>query len=560
MPHKLGSFIIVLALTVSAAAEHSASISGYVRNSAGTPQMGALVEVLSSASQAVHAFTDENGFYSIRAISPGFYNLRVSAPSFIPVLKEHLGLRAGSTVALNITLTTLFEAIQFAPARTSADNDDDWKWVLRSASNRSVLRLVDDNNAQPQIAENGKHDHDFKGGLSLVAGSASDGFGASELGTGFQVERAIFNSGMVSLDGNLGYTSGTPAGILRASYSHALGDGSNPTIALTMRSLPTPDGSMRNEALQSYALTTSDSLKLGDLVALSFGSELQTIQFMGRVTAFRPFGSADVRLSPGTVLEYRYATSEPDTMPEAGFDSTPADFTESGPRVSMAGFNSTVERAHHHEVSLSHHEGNTTVQAAVYFDRISDPALTGVGEFSTDDGNVLPDLYSGTFTYRGSNLDTRGIRLVMEEKITGDLVASVDYAYGGVLSLGEPDAVLDEARKTIETKDRATVAGKVKGTVPKAKTHWIASYRWINGPALTPVDMFNVSPGQASPYLGLLIRQPIPFGFLPCKMEALLDMRNLLAQGYVPVRASDGHTVYLVQSARAVRGGLAFIF
>ena len=43
-------------------------------------------------------------------------------------------------------------------------------------------------------------------------------------------------------------------------------------------------------------------------------------------------------------------------------------------------------------------------------------------------------------------------------------------------------------------------------------------------------------------------------------MEVLVDLRNLLAQGYVPVMGSDGHTVYLVQSARSVRGGVAFNF
>ena len=39
-----------------------------------------------------------------------------------------------------------------------------------------------------------------------------------------------------------------------------------------------------------------------------------------------------------------------------------------------------------------------------------------------------------------------------------------------------------------------------------------------------------------------------------------MDLRNLLAQGYVPVMGSDGQTVYLVESARSVRGGLAFSF
>jgi hypothetical protein len=43
-------------------------------------------------------------------------------------------------------------------------------------------------------------------------------------------------------------------------------------------------------------------------------------------------------------------------------------------------------------------------------------------------------------------------------------------------------------------------------------------------------------------------------------MEALLDLRNLLAQGYLPVMGPDGRTVYLVQSARSLRAGLAFTF
>jgi hypothetical protein len=73
--------------------------------------------------------------------------------------------------------------------------------------------------------------------------------------------------------------------------------------------------------------------------------------------------------------------------------------------------------------------------------------------------------------------------------------------------------------------------------------------------------MFNASPGQTDPYLNLFIRQPIPtLGFLPAHMEALIDVRNLLAQGYVPVAGQDGETVYLVQAARSVRGGLAISF
>ena len=42
--------------------------------------------------------------------------------------------------------------------------------------------------------------------------------------------------------------------------------------------------------------------------------------------------------------------------------------------------------------------------------------------------------------------------------------------------------------------------------------------------------------------------------------EALVDLRNLLAQGYVPVMGQDGQTVYLVQAARSFRGGVTITF
>ena len=56
------------------------------------------------------------------------------------------------------------------------------------------------------------------------------------------------------------------------------------------------------------------------------------------------------------------------------------------------------------------------------------------------------------------------------------------------------------------------------------------------------------------------VRQPLPqFPGLPGRIEAVADLRNLLAQGYLPVTAG-GRTGLLVNSPRAVRGGFNFIF
>ena len=560
MLRKVGFVAVVLGLALSVSAgEQPGTISGYVRNAGGIPQMGAMVEVLGAAANTLKIFTDENGFYSAAGLLPGIYSIRVSSPSFLPALRERVKLHAGSNVIVNVKLATLFEAFELTPGRGPAE-EDDWKWVLRSVSNRPILRMVDDNSQIAAASESEPGKHEVKGTLSFLAGSPSEGFGsASDMTTGFSVARSIFSSDTIGLQGNVGYGSAAPTSVLRASYSHKMADGSEPQFALTMRNLPVPDPMLHN--FQALALTTGDSFTLGDVLELKFGSELQTIQFMGRVTAFRPFGSADLHLSPNMVLEYSYATSEPDGRMEKGFDSAPADLSESGPRVSMASYASTVERAHHQEVSLSRRMGSTSLQFALYSDRIADPALTGIGEFSTDGGEVLPDLYSGTFTYQGSELRTRGMRAVAQRKLGSGMTATVDYEYGGVLDLARTDVSLVDARQWMATRNRHSVAGRLGGVVPGSKTHWIASYRWVNGEALTPVDLFNASAGQADPFFNLFFRQPIPgTSFFPGHVEAIVDVRNLLAEGYVPVLGHDGHTVYLVQSARAVRGGVAFTF
>jgi hypothetical protein len=91
----------------------------------------------------------------------------------------------------------------------------------------------------------------------------------------------------------------------------------------------------------------------------------------------------------------------------------------------MAAYATTVDHAHHQELSRSHRIGRNNIQIAVYTDCISDPALTGVGEFTTDNGNVLPDLYSGTFTYQGNDFRTQGARLVLQRQLTSRVTATM---------------------------------------------------------------------------------------------------------------------------------------
>ena len=551
---KLGTWTIVLGIALPVwAAERPGAISGYVRNASGTPQMGAVVQILGSANREFTVFTDAAGHYIANDLLPGVYSLKITAPSFLPAMREKVGLRPGATLNINITLSTLLGVMELGPIRPLKD-EDDWKWTLRSVANRPILRIFDDPAASAE-----KPDHQISGTVSFLAGSAAGGYGTgSDMSTAFTLERSIFSDGHLAFSGDVGYGYGLPAAVVRSSYSHKLASGSTPSVGLTLRRFAPVDPDLHNVALQAIALSATDDFSLGDVLELKFGSELQTIQFLGHLNAFRPFGTADFHVSPNTVVEYSYTTSRPDPRSEKGFDSAPADLSESNPRVSMVGFTPRIEDAHHQEFSVSHREGKNNVQVAWFSDRIVNPALTGVGEVTSAGGFVLPDVTSGTFNFGGPNLDTNGLRVVLQHNFASDLAATLDYAYGGTLDLSRSDVSLRQAQQWISTVRRHAVAAKLSGTVPRSHTRWIASYRWVNGQAITPVDMFNSSPGQSDPFLNIFIRQPIPaFGG---RMEALIDIRNLLAQGYVPVVGRDGQTVYLVDSARSLRAGVSFSF
>ncbi|HEV2113252.1 MAG TPA: carboxypeptidase-like regulatory domain-containing protein, partial [Terriglobales bacterium] len=144
MDRRLG-FLPVLFLATSgliSAQARLGSISGTVRDSAGVPQMGAAVELLASAANAATAivYTDSRGRYSATRLPAGHYQVKASQASFLPTLRENVALRSGAAVVVNLTLNTVFEALQIMPMRgRTQQDDDDWKWTLRSMANRPIL-------------------------------------------------------------------------------------------------------------------------------------------------------------------------------------------------------------------------------------------------------------------------------------------------------------------------------------------------------------------------------------------------------------------------------------
>src|ERR1035438_6457925 len=299
MTRILGWFAVVIALCATAAGVTPGSIAGYVRNSAGVAQMGATVELLGNAGQSQVVYTDAKGFFTLSGLLPGSYDLRVSAPSFLPALREDVALAAGASKVLNITLNTLFEAVRMLPTLKQDNEDDSWKWTLRSSSNRPILRFDD---GLPVIVETAADDKGTTGSLAFMAGGASQGYGsASDLGTAFNVEHSLFHTSTIGVEGSLGYATGMPDGVVRASYRRPSNGGWTPTIALIARRFATPVSVPRRGALEAVAVTYSDGFSIDEVLDFQFGGEGQNIQFLGHgATAFRPSAAADWHITSNT--------------------------------------------------------------------------------------------------------------------------------------------------------------------------------------------------------------------------------------------------------------------
>src|SRR6476661_6089065 len=326
MTRKFGCLLVVLLALAPLHAASVGAIAGYVKDSSGAPQMGAVVEVFVSAARVgTTVFTDSRGYYLANNLPAGTYQVKVTATSFLPSLRENVLLRSGAHVIINLTVNTLADALKLMPVRRSeTDEPDDWHWTLRSAANRPILRVLEkdkdssDNGSLVVVSHNkserGNGQLPVKASVAFIAGAEAGGFGsAGDVTTAFALEKSLFSSGTLSFNGNIGASSGDPTGVLRASYAHDIGDSSRPTFTVTYRHFAAPGVAVQNSPYAAIEMSSSDSTTIAGFIDLTYGADLNSLEFANRIIALRPHGSVDVHLSPNMVVEYRYATSEPDT-------------------------------------------------------------------------------------------------------------------------------------------------------------------------------------------------------------------------------------------------------
>jgi hypothetical protein len=354
--------------------------------------------------------------------------------------------------------------------------------------------------------------------------------------------------------------------------------GGNPEVSVTMRQLFLPgrlSAAMGgSEAamlmLRSMSAGFDDHMQLTDDVSFQYGMTLDSVTFLDRLNYFSPYARLTYIPDRDSTIEIAYTSgnARPDLAGAAADEvDLQRDLSTLGmfPRISLRDARAKIQRGEEFEIAYSRKIGSRTYHLSAYRENVTNAALSMVapaGFYAS--GDILPDLFSDNVIFNAGDYRSTGYTAAVTQNLGEHVSATLMYGSTGTLTAGTSELVSgnpDELRAMIRSGRRHAATTRISATSPRTGTHLIASYQWTADPrSITPGNLYSTQSFRPLPGLNIYVRQPIPLGILPWRVEATADLRNLLAQGYLPIGISGGQQMLLVQTPRSFRGGLSFIF
>jgi hypothetical protein len=555
----------VVALLLAAGAipllalDEPTALTGTVRDGRGVPQAGAMVELLRpDTTVAASVFTDEYGRFLLAHLVPGTYSVKATGTLFLPTLRENLQVLAHKRTAVNLTLSTVVEAFQWLPARRRSvdEPDDEWAWTLRSAANRPLLRMLEDG---PLVVVS---DMDtapvLKARVSLNGGVNQ--FGEGGVHHAFEIERSKEDDRRLILRADLG--SSETASIASAEtlvgYERQLTPGNTIRTVAAIQDLPGVEQTSGQQGLQTLVLRSAETMEVATFLNVELGSEFAAVRGGNTQFVNHPFGTVAWR-GGDTEVSYHFATSR-----KAQRASEVDQYASAVSIVTESSGVLQLERGLHQEMQVARTGDRTRFEVAVYRDRMTNPVVNGGGQLSAADlnsGFVVYDPATELLNVAGGDYTTKGVVGDLKRQIRGETWFTLGFADGDALAMPKfalPSSLAD-GLTTLKPRHTQMYSASLSGRISRTGTHWRASYRWQPSDTVTAVAPYDMTTPDA--YLNVLLRQPLHcWHLLPSGVEALVDVRNLLAEGYRPFVTSDGSTLYFAQTDRSVRGGVSFTF
>ena len=554
--HFAGFAMLIALVVVPMCGATTATVSGLVRNSAGTPQIGAEVQLLRPDLTVVATvYTDATGRFKFASLFPGHYSVKAMGMSYLPALRENVRVRTGTIV--DLTLNTLYEVMQWLPAQPRVGNSqqDDWEWTLRSAENRPLLRWLEDG---PLVVVSDGPGSTPKLKARLMATGQAGTFGESGERISATLENTPSNSrellARVDFAPN---TDGAMESML--GFRQDLGFAGSVQSVAAISISPDVNGPDGDGGTNEAALSAWESMHLGDEFDLEAGST----QVIGRMNAQAP--STVMAALPNAAITwhgsnssvgYRMATAVPGAVRD---DNTRAQAWL--PAMSVRDGNLVLERGLHHEIGWSRTKDSGAMSVVFFSDTIKNPVLEARGNAAAAYGEALFDSTGNLMRAAGPNYSTQGVVASVQHRLPRGNQVRVSYANGSALvmpALPHPVAI-SQALAAARQRRAESYSISLSGTLDGTGTRWRASYRWQPEDTMTEVAPYTME--AISPYLNVRIRQSLHSnrdGSIG--IEALLDVQNLLAQGYCPYLMKDGSMLVFAEQQRGIRGGLAFTF
>jgi hypothetical protein len=553
----LFTLVVLCAVRVQADVQAN-TVTGVVRDSRGTPQIGAAVELLRpDLSVVAEVYTDERGRYRVDAILPGVYEVKASGALFLPTLRENLRVLGGSKLVVNLTLNTLYEAFRWLPAkpRQADEPKDDWTWTLRLSANRPLLRLLQD--GPLVVVTNGEGSAPALKARVTVRGGES-GFGDGGIHNDFEMERAPDNGRAMIFRADLSQAE-QPALNTMLGYEQELAPGHTFRTIAAVESRPDILGGPDAQGLQAIEMRSGQTMNFGEAVQAEFGDDAEALHLGETLVANHPFAALTVRRG-NTAIAYRVSTA-PGIQQVEDLDRE----ATVEPKLAQRNGRLVIEQGLHQELAVGRDRGNTHVKVTAWHEHMDHAVISGGGNISAADwasGNLLYDASSDLLSATGGALAGNGMLGELEQRVNGSTWIAFDVALGDALATNDMaprTASLDQALASIKGRETPMYSARVRGKISSSGTQWQASYRWQAASTLTPVDAFAT--GVPDAYMSVLVRQPLRYRrMIPNGVEALVDVRNLFAEGYRPFVSRDGSTLYFAEAARCVQGGLSFTF
>jgi Carboxypeptidase regulatory-like domain len=547
------------ALPLAAVPQQAGKISGVVVDPSGTPQLGATILIASeqvTGSAPLELLTNANGAFASASLRPGLYSVRATLAGFLPAIEQHIQVSAQHTTLLEIELGSVFASfsqLRRQPSQAVVGNDE-FTWVLRtSASTRPILRFDDGEvvfGSEESSAE-ARRKNQPHGVIELTTGSRHPG-SVSNLSdspsTAFAYDQNLGSAGRLLMAGQFSYDHEGRAGGFATVWLPAGESGAVTSLVLRESHLG-PDG----PGFRGMRLDHDSQMAIGQRVSIRYGAEFMLVGFGGATSSLRPRGQVTLQLTPEWHAAFILA-ARPWPGSEAGSLQGALDSLDAFPTLLIRNGRPVLENGWHEEVALEHSLGpKSSLTASVFHDRAGNTAVFGRG--NAPGANFLHDPSSDGFAYDGGDSASWGTRVAYRQKLSEDTEATIVYAWAGALA---PETAITggDLREILETSYRHSLAARLSSRLPRLGTQFTVGYKWISGPVVSRLDAYGESAYGLDPNLNFLIRQPLPG---PFHMAALIDVGNLLAQGYVPVTTQDGHLL-LVPSYRSFRGGLSVQF